>query len=111
MSEVWRRTAERWDRDPYWCRCWPSALALGRLFTRQPELARGLRVCEVGAGLGIAGMAAAFAGMFSVCADYFSLGQKLHTMVQLGRLTVNSMSSASPCCIQRCEQSLKGYRV
>lgn len=58
--------AERWERDPYWCRCWPSALALGRLFTKRPELAQSLRVCEIGAGLGIAGIAAAFAGASQV---------------------------------------------
>ena len=58
--------AERWERDPYWCRAWPSALSLGRLFTKRPDLPQGLRVCEIGAGLGIAGIAAAFAGLRSL---------------------------------------------
>jgi predicted nicotinamide N-methyase len=65
VIELGFHVLERWERDPYWCRCWPSALALGRLFTKRPELAQSLRVCEIGAGLGIAGIAAAFAGSIS----------------------------------------------
>jgi len=65
-TELGFNVLERWERDPYWCRCWPSALALGRLFTKRPELAQSLRVCEIGAGLGIAGIAAAFAGSTSL---------------------------------------------
>lgn len=50
------------DRDPYWCRLWPSAVALAQLMLQQPELIRGKRVCEIGSGLGLAGIAAALAG-------------------------------------------------
>ena len=50
------------DADPYWCRPWPSALALAQLLTAQPELVRGRRVLELGCGLGLAGIAAARAG-------------------------------------------------
>lgn len=53
---------EQWDRDPYWCRPWPAAVALAKQLLLRPELVRGRRVCEVGAGLGIAGIAAAMAG-------------------------------------------------
>ena len=50
------------DRDPYWCRLWPSAVALAQLMLQQPELIRGKRVCEIGSGVGLAGIAAALAG-------------------------------------------------
>ncbi|BDA46391.1 probable electron transfer flavoprotein beta subunit lysine methyltransferase [Coccomyxa sp. Obi] len=50
------------DRDPYWSRPWPSAVALAKLILQQPSIVSGRRVCEVGAGLGIASIAAALAG-------------------------------------------------
>lgn len=52
----------REERDPYWSRPWPSAIALGEILLRRPELVRGLRVADLGCGLGIAGLAAAMAG-------------------------------------------------
>lgn len=50
------------DRDPYWSRPWPSAVALAKLILQQPSIVADRRVCEVGAGLGIASIAAALAG-------------------------------------------------
>jgi ETFB lysine methyltransferase len=50
------------DGDPYWARVWPSAVALAECLLARPELVRGLRVADVGAGLGVAGLAAALAG-------------------------------------------------
>jgi len=50
------------DGDPYWARVWPSALALAECLLARPELVRGKRVADVGAGLGVAGLAAALAG-------------------------------------------------
>ena len=50
------------DRDPYWCEPWPSAIAMSEQLLRRPELVRGLRACELGCGLGLAGLAAAVAG-------------------------------------------------
>ena len=50
------------ERDPYWARPWPSAMALGRYILERPHCARGRSVCEVGAGLGIASIAALLAG-------------------------------------------------
>ena len=58
----WLGFSGRLDRDPYWCRPWPSAIALAQLLIRRPDLVRRKRVCEVGAGLGIAGTIAAKAG-------------------------------------------------
>lgn len=50
------------DRDPYWCEPWPSAIAMSEQLLRRPELVRGKRACELGCGLGLAGLAAAVAG-------------------------------------------------
>ncbi|KAG2488612.1 hypothetical protein HYH03_012929 [Edaphochlamys debaryana] len=50
------------DADPYWARAWPSAIALAATLLRRPELVRGKVVADLGAGLGLAGLAAALAG-------------------------------------------------
>ncbi len=50
------------DRDPYWARPWPSAAALAAQLLQAPQLVRGRAVAELGAGLGLAGLAAALAG-------------------------------------------------
>ncbi|CAM6041320.1 unnamed protein product [Sphagnum compactum] len=56
----------RLDRDPYWCRIWPSAIALAEEILAHPEHVRSLRVCDLGAGLGLAGLAAVLAGASEV---------------------------------------------
>jgi len=53
------------DGDPYWTRVWPSAIALARELLQRPQLVAGLRVADLGAGLGVAGIAAALAGALS----------------------------------------------
>ena len=50
------------DRDPYWARPWPSAVALAAALLERPELVAGKTVADLGAGLGLAGIAAALAG-------------------------------------------------
>ena len=50
------------DRDPYWCRPWPSALALAKLLLNRPDLVHRKKVCEIGAGLGIGSIAAVKSG-------------------------------------------------
>ena len=50
------------DRDPYWCEPWPSAVAMSAELLQRPQLVAGKRVCELGCGLGLAGLAAAMAG-------------------------------------------------
>ena len=57
---VWAAGQE--EKDPYWARPWPSAVALAALLLQRPELVAGKRVAELGAGLGLAGIAAAMAG-------------------------------------------------
>lgn len=53
------------DRDAHWCHVWPSALALAAELLQQPDLVAGRRCCELGCGLGLAGLAAALAGDIS----------------------------------------------
>ena len=55
---------DRGDRDPYWARPWPAALALAQLVLQQPHLVKGKRVCDFGCGLGLAGIAAALSGVY-----------------------------------------------
>eukprot|EP00271_Cylindrocystis_brebissonii_P008162 TRINITY_DN22176_c0_g1_i1.p1 TRINITY_DN22176_c0_g1~~TRINITY_DN22176_c0_g1_i1.p1 ORF type:complete len:604 (-),score=73.00 TRINITY_DN22176_c0_g1_i1:253-2064(-) len=53
---------DRLDRDPYWSRLWPSAIALAEEILDNPALVAGRRVCDLGCGLGLPGIAAAMAG-------------------------------------------------
>jgi hypothetical protein len=59
-------TAGLLDSDPYWTRAWPSAIALATTILSRPDLVRGKRVADLGAGLGVAGIAAALAGASEV---------------------------------------------
>ena len=68
------------DRDPYWCRLWPSAIALAQLVLQQPELVRGKRVCDIGCGLGLAGIAAALAGLPTYCFQLSAFNFLLSTL-------------------------------
>ncbi|KAF6264324.1 hypothetical protein COO60DRAFT_176136 [Scenedesmus sp. NREL 46B-D3] len=54
------------DGDPYWCRAWPSAISLAQQLLQRPELVAGKKVADLGAGLGVAGIAAALAGAAEV---------------------------------------------
>ena len=54
------------DKDPYWTCPWPSSLAMAEELMARPELVRGLRVADVGCGLGLGGVAAALAGAAEV---------------------------------------------
>ena len=48
--------------DPYWAFCWGGGQAMARLLLDRPELVRGRRVLDVGAGGGVEAIAAARAG-------------------------------------------------
>ena len=52
--------------DPVWAEVWPSAFAAADALLSEPSLVAGRRVCELGAGVGLAGLAAALAGAQSV---------------------------------------------
>eukprot|EP00249_Psilotum_nudum_P018152 c26663_g1_i1 orf=352-1380(-) len=53
---------DRMDGDPYWCRLWPSSIALAEEVLLNPQLVAELHVCDLGAGLGLAGLAAILSG-------------------------------------------------
>jgi predicted nicotinamide N-methyase len=54
---------------PYWAFAWPGGQALARLCLDRPELARGRRVMDFGAGGGVTSIAAAMAGARVVAVD------------------------------------------
>ena len=73
MQHALHVRAGQGDRDPYWSRPWPAATALARGILQRPDLTCGQRVCEIGAGLGIASIAAAMAGALPIlCCPPFS---------------------------------------
>ncbi len=53
---------------PYWAELWPSAIALARVVARRGL--RGRRVLELGAGLGLPGLAAALGGARVTLTDW-----------------------------------------
>jgi hypothetical protein len=59
------------DWDPYWARPWPSAAALAARLLQGGDPVAGAAVAELGAGLGLAGLAAALAGA-AVCTSLFA---------------------------------------
>src|SRR5688572_5948637 len=50
------------ERAPYWAFCWGSGQALARFVLDNPELVRGRRVADFGAGCGVASIAARVSG-------------------------------------------------
>jgi predicted nicotinamide N-methyase len=57
------------ERLPYWADLWPSSVELARSCLQDLRL-EGLRVLELGCGLGLAGIAAALAGAEVTLTDY-----------------------------------------
>ena len=56
------------EAPPFWAFCWGSGQALARHLLDHPELVRGKRVVDLGAGSGVAGLAAAQSGAAHVLA-------------------------------------------
>lgn len=56
------------NEPAYWIFCWASGLALARKILRKPELVRGKKVLDFGAGSGVVACAAAMAGAREVVA-------------------------------------------
>ena len=54
--------------SPYWAYLWAGGAALARYFLDHPEMVKGRRVLDLGAGSGIVGIAAAKAGASKVTA-------------------------------------------
>lgn len=76
---IWRKTEEELGEmnipPPYWAFAWAGGQALARYILEHRDLAAGKRVIDLGAGSGIAGIAAACAGASHVLAadvDQFS---------------------------------------
>jgi predicted nicotinamide N-methyase len=69
---LWEATeailAEKNLPPPYWAFAWPGGQAMARLLLDRPDLARGKRVVDFGAGCGIASLAAAQSQAASVTA-------------------------------------------
>ena len=57
------------ERLPYWAEIWPSAIGLGRHLFEYPVPA-GSEILELGCGIGVAGIAAAAAGLEVTASDY-----------------------------------------
>lgn len=57
------------ERLPYWAEIWPSAIGLGRHLFEYPAPA-GSTILELGCGIGVAGIAAAAAGLVVTACDY-----------------------------------------
>ena len=57
------------ERLPYWAELWPSAVALGRLLEQRGRL-DGVRVIELGCGMGLSGIVAAMLGADVLFTDF-----------------------------------------
>lgn len=55
---------------PYWAEIWPSGVALAARIAQTPKIVRGMRVLELGCGLGITAVAAMKAGADLLVTDY-----------------------------------------
>ena len=103
------KSAGQGDRDPYWCRLWHSALGLAERILADPGLVRDARVCEVGAGLGLPGMAACLAGAShdgysrkQVTREADAWRAKLHL---LNEITDMDGEESEPAAPMRCDSS------
>ncbi|MDX1934130.1 MAG: hypothetical protein SFU56_16135 [Capsulimonadales bacterium] len=64
------RTEEDLCNFPYGLMLWASAIGLAQKLSAEPERIRGRRVLEIGAGIGVAGLAAAHLGGVVTQTDY-----------------------------------------
>ena len=62
--------ADDLEQFPYGLLLWESAVGLARYMTGRPETVAGLRVLELGTGVGVAGIAAAYLGAKVSQTDY-----------------------------------------
>ncbi len=66
-SGLWRLTG-RTGPPPYWAYRWAGGTVLARFLLDRPEIVRGRRVLDLGAGSGVVGIASALAGAAKVIA-------------------------------------------
>lgn len=72
LVEIWEaaeRLAGRSMGAPFWAYAWPAGVALARVLLDHADWLRGARVLDIGAGGGIAALAAAHAGAAGVVAN------------------------------------------
>jgi len=62
LPKDWRDIPYARDDPPLWAAAWPSGTATALHLLEHPELVAGKRVCDVGCGVGTAGIAAGLAG-------------------------------------------------
>ena len=62
LPKDWRDIPYARDDPPLWAAAWPSGTATALHLLEHPELIAGKRVCDVGCGVGTAGIAAGLAG-------------------------------------------------
>jgi predicted nicotinamide N-methyase len=59
------------DQIPFWAELWPASIGLAHFITRHAQKVQGLSVLELGAGVGLAGIAAKLAGACVTQSDCF----------------------------------------
>lgn len=72
---AWAPAVLRGKEPPYWCRIWPAAVSVARHFARlgnanQPSSLHGLRVLDLGCGIGLPGIQAAALGAKLCSVDF-----------------------------------------
>jgi predicted nicotinamide N-methyase len=55
---------------PYWSKVWPAAIALAEYLVQHPNVVKGKKVVELGAGLGLPSLVAARVSGPVLCSDY-----------------------------------------
>ena len=104
---LWRATEEELAASglppPYWAFAWAGGQALGRYLLDHPEMVRGKRVLDIGAGSGLVGLAAAKAGAAEVLAadiDAFACAAiRLNAAVNDSAITVTQDDLIGAPCI------------
>lgn len=99
-ASAWRRQGEwtsgvaRGGEPPYWSRIWLAAVAAGRRLARLPDAA-GMRICDLGCGLGLPGVVAAASGAGVTFVD-----QEAAALAFAGWNATNVSSGAPPRTLQ-----------
>jgi predicted nicotinamide N-methyase len=102
------------ERLPYWSELWTSSIELARFILTQLPVA-GTTVLELGCGLGLAGIAASFAGACVVMTDYeedalmFALYNALRNQASIpgaGSIMLRHLDWRQPPPLEKCDYIL-----
>lgn len=69
LDELLERVTDA-DQIPFWAELWPASLGLARYIFNNRQLLQGRKVLELGAGIGLAGIAARIVGAELLQTDY-----------------------------------------